>query len=105
MEFLYTTPYKHRDETGMTNNPRQNITGAKNQKQVVIVDRETFNRMESIIEDNGLRKIHESGRSGSKTGKSSLTSFAFRTPFPMYILLNRREMLPGTIPGTHNLFL
>jgi hypothetical protein len=45
----------------MTAIPRKYITDAKNQKQAVIVDLETFSRMESIIEDNGLFKIH--GRS------------------------------------------
>ena len=39
--------------------PRKYITDAKNQKQAVIVDLETFNRMESIIEDNGLAKFME----------------------------------------------
>jgi hypothetical protein len=41
----------------MTAIPRKYITDAKNQKQAVIVDIETFNRMESIIEDNGLGKF------------------------------------------------
>jgi len=41
----------------MTAIPRKYITDAKNQKQAVIVDLETFNRMESIIEDNGLAKF------------------------------------------------
>jgi len=41
-------------DTDMTAIPRKYITDAMNQKQVVIVDIETFNRMESIIEDNGL---------------------------------------------------
>jgi hypothetical protein len=39
--------------------PRKYITDAKNQKQAVIVDLETFNRMESIIEDYGLAKFME----------------------------------------------
>lgn len=39
--------------------PRKYITDAKNQRQAVIVDLETFNRMESIIEDNGLAKFME----------------------------------------------
>ena len=43
----------------MTAIPRKYITDAKNQKQAVIVDLETFNRMESIIEDNGLAKFME----------------------------------------------
>lgn len=46
----------------MTAIPRKYITDAKNQKQAVIVDLETFNRMESIIEDNGLFKIHGRGQ-------------------------------------------
>jgi len=37
--------------------PRKYITDARNRKQAVIVDLETFNRMESIIEDNGLPKF------------------------------------------------
>jgi hypothetical protein len=43
----------------MTAIPRKYITDAKNQKQAVIVDLETFNRMESIIEDSGLAKFME----------------------------------------------
>ena len=43
----------------MTAIPRKYITDAKNQKQAVIVDLETFNRMESIIEDNGLARFME----------------------------------------------
>jgi hypothetical protein len=43
----------------MTAIPRKYITDAKNQKQAVIVDRETLNRRESIIEDNGLAKFME----------------------------------------------
>ena len=43
----------------MTAIPRKYITDAKNQKQAVIVDLETFNRRESIIEDNGLAKFME----------------------------------------------
>jgi len=42
--------------------PRKYITDARNQKQPVIVDRETFNRMESIIEDNGLAKFMEEAK-------------------------------------------
>jgi len=41
----------------MTAIPRKYITDSKNQKQAVIVDLETFNRMESIIEDHGLGKF------------------------------------------------
>jgi len=41
----------------MTAIPRKYITDAKNQKQAVIVDLETFHRMESIIEDNGLARF------------------------------------------------
>jgi PHD/YefM family antitoxin component YafN of YafNO toxin-antitoxin module len=48
----------------MTAIPRKYITDAKNQKQAVIVDLETFNRMESILEDNGLFKIHGRSRRG-----------------------------------------
>jgi len=43
----------------MTAIPRKYITDAKNQRQAVIVDLETFNRMESIIEDSGLAKFME----------------------------------------------
>ena len=43
----------------MTAIPRKYITDARNQKQAVIVDLETFNRMESIIEDHGLAKFME----------------------------------------------
>ena len=50
---------KHWNDTDMTAIPRKYITDAKNQKQAVIVDLETFNRMESIIEDNGLAKFME----------------------------------------------
>ena len=56
-KLLYTLPHKHWNETGMTAIPRKYITDAKNQKQAVIVDLETFNRMESIIEDNGLARF------------------------------------------------
>jgi membrane-bound ClpP family serine protease len=48
-KLLYTLPNKHWIETAMTTIPRKYITDAKNQKQAVIVDLETFNRMESII--------------------------------------------------------
>jgi hypothetical protein len=58
-ELLYTLPHKHWNGTGMTVIPRKYITDAKNQKQAVIVDLETFNRMESIIEDNGLAQFME----------------------------------------------
>jgi hypothetical protein len=58
-ELLYTLPHKHWNDTRMTAIPRKYITDAKNQKQAVIVDLETFNRMESIIEDNGLAKFME----------------------------------------------
>ncbi|MDD5188765.1 MAG: hypothetical protein PHF57_11220 [Methanoregula sp.] len=34
--------------------PRRYITDARNQKQAVIVDLETFDRMEDFIEDYGL---------------------------------------------------
>ena len=43
----------------MTAIPRKYITDARNQKQAVIVDLETFNRMESINEDHGLGKFME----------------------------------------------
>jgi len=46
----------------MTAIPRKYITDAKNNKQAVIVDLETFNRMESIIEDNGLAKFMEKAK-------------------------------------------
>jgi hypothetical protein len=50
----------------MTEIPRKYITEAKNQKQAVIVDLETFNRTESIIEDNGLAQFMEEAE-GDKT--------------------------------------
>jgi len=43
----------------MTAIPRKYITDAKNQKQAVIVDLETFNLRESIIEDSGPAKCME----------------------------------------------
>jgi PHD/YefM family antitoxin component YafN of YafNO toxin-antitoxin module len=43
----------------MTAIPRKYITDANNRKQAVIVDLETFNRIESIIEDYGLAKFME----------------------------------------------
>lgn len=43
----------------MTAIPRKYIIDARNQKQAVIVDIDTFNRMESIIEDHGLGKFME----------------------------------------------
>jgi hypothetical protein len=58
-KLLYTLPNKHWIDTAMTAIPRKYITDAKNQKQAVIVDLETFSRMESIIEDNGLAKFME----------------------------------------------
>jgi hypothetical protein len=58
-KLLYTLPHKHWIDRAMTAIPRKYITDAKNQKQAVIVDLETFNRMESIIEDNGLAKFME----------------------------------------------
>ena len=50
----------------MTAIPRKYITDAKNQKQAVIVDLETFNRRETIIEDNGPAKFMEEAE-GDKT--------------------------------------
>nr|WP_320160792.1 hypothetical protein [uncultured Methanoregula sp.] len=47
----------------MTAIPRKYITDARNQKQAVIVDLETFNQMESIIENNGLAKCMEEAES------------------------------------------
>ena len=41
----------------MTAIPRKYITDARSRKQAVIVDIETFNRMESNIEDHGLAKF------------------------------------------------
>lgn len=41
----------------MTAIPRKYITDARSRKQAVIVDLETFNRMESIIEDHGLTRF------------------------------------------------
>ena len=58
-KLLYTLPGKHRNDTGMNAIPRKYITDARNRKQAVIVDLETFNRMESIIEDNGLAQFME----------------------------------------------
>ncbi len=43
----------------MTAIPRKYITDAKNQKQAVILDLATFNRMEAIIEDHGLGRFME----------------------------------------------
>ena len=43
----------------MTALPRKYITDEKNGRQAVILDLETFNRMESIIEDHGLAKFME----------------------------------------------
>jgi len=40
------------------------FTDAKNQKQAVIADLGTFNRIESIIEDNGLLKFMEKAPTG-----------------------------------------
>ena len=58
-KLLYTPSHKHLNDTGMTAIPRKYITDTRNQKQAVIVDLETFNRMESIIEDNGLARFME----------------------------------------------
>jgi hypothetical protein len=55
------SPSKHWVVTGMTAIPWKYSTDARNQNPAVIVDLETFNRIESIIEDNGLGKVH--GRS------------------------------------------
>lgn len=41
----------------MTAIPRKYITDDRNQKQAVIADPETFNRIESIIKNNGLAKF------------------------------------------------
>jgi len=43
----------------MTALPRKYSTDAKNQKLADIADHETFNRMESIIEDYGLVRCME----------------------------------------------
>jgi PHD/YefM family antitoxin component YafN of YafNO toxin-antitoxin module len=54
----------------MTAIPRKYITDARNQKQAVIVDLETFKRMESIIEDHGLKKIHGRGKRMMRSSQS-----------------------------------
>jgi len=41
--------------------PRKYSTDARDRKQAVILDLETFQRMESIIEDYGLAKFMEEG--------------------------------------------
>lgn len=41
----------------MTAIPRKYITDAKNQKQAVIVDLETFDRMEPVTKDHGLAQF------------------------------------------------
>jgi hypothetical protein len=38
------------------------MTDAKNQRQAVIVDLETFNRMEFIIEDDGHAQLMEEAK-------------------------------------------
>jgi hypothetical protein len=58
-ELIYTLLPLPSCDTYMTAIPRKYITDARNQKQAVIVDLETFNRMESIIEDHGLGKYME----------------------------------------------
>ena len=59
-DLLYTLlPHIQWNDTCITALPRKYITDAKNRKQVVIVDMETFNCTESIIEDNGLAKFME----------------------------------------------
>jgi hypothetical protein len=40
------------------------MTDAKNQRQAVIVDLETFNGMEFIIEDNGHAQLMEEAKRG-----------------------------------------
>ena len=55
----------------MTAIPRKYITDARNQKQAVIVDIETFNRMESIIEDHGLGKFMEEAAKTTKFSPST----------------------------------
>lgn len=55
----YTLPHKQWNDTEMTATSRKYITDARNQKQAVIVDIKTFNRMESIIEDYGLSQFME----------------------------------------------
>jgi len=63
-EEIYTLLHLSSCDTGMTAIPRKYITDDRNQKQAVIVDLETFNRMESIIEDNGLAKFMEEAEAG-----------------------------------------
>jgi hypothetical protein len=58
-EMIYILLHLPSCDTGMTAIPRKYIIDAKNQKQAVIVDLETFTRMESIIEDHGLGKYME----------------------------------------------
>jgi predicted Ser/Thr protein kinase len=57
--FLYTLRDKYRNDSGMTAIPRKYITDAKSRIQAVVLDLETFNRMESIIEDHGLAQFME----------------------------------------------
>ena len=47
----------------MTAIPRKYITDARDRKQAVILDLETFQRMESIIEDYGLGKFMDEAES------------------------------------------
>ena len=56
---MYSLLHLFSRDIGMTAIPRKYVTDARNQKQAVIVDLETFNRMDSIIEDNGLAKFME----------------------------------------------
>jgi hypothetical protein len=58
-----STPPHPWGDTNMTAIPRKYITDSKNQNQEVIVDLETFNRMESIIEDHGLAKFMDDAES------------------------------------------
>jgi hypothetical protein len=62
-KLIYTLPHKNRNDTDMTAIPRKYITNARNQKQAVIVDLETFNRMGSIIEDHGLARFMDEAES------------------------------------------
>ena len=62
----------------MTAIPRKYITDDRNQKQAVIVDLETFNRMESIIEDHGLAHFMDEAE-GDKTLTISEARKSYRT--------------------------
>ena len=80
----------------MTTIPRKYITDARNQKQAVIIDLETFIRMESIIEDKGLAKFMEEAEEDDTLSGQEAKKY--------YALFKKSKMSRCQLAGIRNFF-